>query len=131
MMLVISLIFNMQMGFMLLEVSVSRKKHSRNVLLKNLLDTFVCSLGFWLVGYNLSIGADGGVIGKGIDSSNNENYYIKWLIAFCFCNTSSTIVSGCIAERMFNDTYICFSLLMVTLIYPVTCSWSWGGGWLQ
>ena len=63
MMLVISLIFNMQMGFMMLEVSVSRKKHSRNVLLKNLVDTFVCSLGFWLVGYHFSIGAEGGVIG--------------------------------------------------------------------
>jgi ammonia channel protein AmtB len=51
------------MGFLLLEVSVSRKKHSRNVLLKNLIDTFVSSLGFWIVGYHFSIGAEGGVIG--------------------------------------------------------------------
>ena len=61
----------------------------------------------------------------------DKNYYIRWLIAFAFCNTSSTIVSGCVAERMHNDTYLVYSLLMVCFIYPVCSSWVWGGGWLS
>ena len=32
---------------------------------------------------------------------------------------------------MHNDTYLAFSLLMVTLIYPVSCAWVWGDGWLS
>jgi Amt family ammonium transporter len=54
---VIVMIFNMQMGFILLEVGASRKKHSRNVLLKNLEDTLICIFGFWIIGYSLSINA--------------------------------------------------------------------------
>jgi Amt family ammonium transporter len=63
---VVIMIFNMQMGFILLEVGVSRKKHSRNVLLKNMIDTLVCILGFWLIGYSLSINAQGGFMGSAL-----------------------------------------------------------------
>jgi Amt family ammonium transporter len=132
MFVVLVMIFNMQMGFTLLEVGMSRKKHSRSVLLKNLVDVFICSFGFWLIGYSISIEAQGGFLGNtfSFNLEKDKNYYIRWLISFSFCNTSSTIVSGCIAERMHNDTYLAYSLLMVCLIYPVCCSWIWGGGWL-
>jgi Amt family ammonium transporter len=127
------MIFNMQMGFILLEVGVSRKKHSRNVLLKNIIDTLVCIFGFWFIGYGLSINAQGGIMGNifEFNQENENDYYIRWLIAFSFCNTSSTIVSGCVAERMHNDTYLVYSLLIVCFVYPVCSSWVWGGGWLS
>ena len=130
---VIVMIFNMQMGFILLEVGVSRKKHSRNVLLKNLEDTLICIFGFWIIGYSLSINAQGGFMGNALAfyQENEKNYYIQWLIAFSFCNTSSTIISGCVAERMHNDTYLVYSLLMCSFIYPVVASWVWGNGWLK
>ena len=97
------------------------------------MDTLVCIISFWLIGYQLSINAHGGIMGSAIVSNieGTENYYISWLIAFSFCNTSSTIVSGCIAERMHNSTYLMYSFLMVTLIYPLPCAWVWGGGWLS
>ncbi len=69
---VLIMIFNMQMGFILLEVGVSRKKHSRNVLLKNIIDTLVCIFGFWFIGYGLSINAQGGIMGN-IFEFNQEN----------------------------------------------------------
>jgi Amt family ammonium transporter len=68
---VLIMIFNMQMGFILLEVGVSRKKHSRNVLLKNVVDTLICIPGFWLIGYSLSINAQGGFMGNAL-SFNQE-----------------------------------------------------------
>ena len=63
MMIVAVMIFNMQTGFMLLELGISRKKFSRNVMIKHMTDTFVCSLAFYLVGYSFSINAQGGFFG--------------------------------------------------------------------
>lgn len=60
------MIYNMQMGFTLIEVGVSRHKHSRNVLTKNIIDTLVCIFGFWLLGYPLSVRAQGGILGAGL-----------------------------------------------------------------
>ena len=57
MFVVLVMIFNMQMGFTLIEVGNSRHKHSHGVLVKNILDTLICTLGFWFVGYDLSTNA--------------------------------------------------------------------------
>lgn len=29
------------------------------------------------------------------------------------------------------DTYFCFQLLMIGLVFPVGAGWTWNGGWLQ
>jgi len=39
-------------------------------------------------------------------------------------------VSGSLAERTYIDTYIVFAFLMSGILYPITASWVWGGGWL-
>jgi ammonia channel protein AmtB len=54
----------MQLGFVLLEVGSAREKHSRTVLLKNILDTIISALCFWIFGYYLSVGLQGGVVGS-------------------------------------------------------------------
>ena len=132
MMIVAVMIFNRQLGFILLEVGLSRTKFSRNVLQKNLGVTFVCILGFWAIGYSLSINAEGGFIGAAYRLRLGvKDYYREILVATSFCTTSSLIVSGCVAERMFTETYLAFTFLMVTLIYPICSSWVWGGGWLS
>lgn len=56
---------------------------------------------------------------------------MDFLIAYAFCATSTTIVSGAMAERIYVDAYIAYSLLMTGFIYPVSAGWVWGGGWLQ
>jgi len=119
----------MQFGFTLLEVGASRLKHSRTVLFKNLVDTFVTIIAFGLIGYEISQGLQGGFIGT--FSTSTENYYAKWSKALSFCNTSTTIVSGAMADRTFNDTYIFSTFLMATLVYPLASGWAWGDGWLQ
>ena len=52
-------------------------------------------------------------------------------MSLCFCTTTCTIISGALAERTFLDTYIYFTFVMSSLIYPVLACWVWGGGWLQ
>jgi Amt family ammonium transporter len=39
-------------------------------------------------------------------------------------------MSGSIAERTNVDTYLFFSFLMTSLVFPVACAWTWGNGWL-
>lgn len=47
-----------------------------------------------------------------------------------FAATAATIVSGALSERAKFIGYICYSILISTLIYPVVGHWIWGGGWL-
>jgi len=47
-----------------------------------------------------------------------------------FATTSATIVSGGIAGRTRFWTYVGFSAVMTSIIYPVIVHWTWGAGWL-
>lgn len=51
----IVIVFSMQLGFIFLEVGAARRKHSRNVLLKNLIDTIATAMVFWLIGFQFSL----------------------------------------------------------------------------
>ena len=51
MMIVALEVIGMQLGFIMLEVGTIRSKNSRNIIYKNLVDTFVATLTFWTIGY--------------------------------------------------------------------------------
>ena len=58
----------------------------------------------------------------------------NWMYAFLifqtvFAATAATIVSGAIAERTKFSAYLIFSLVITTVIYPVSGSWAWGSSW--
>ena len=85
------------------------------------------------MGFAFANGGVGGLIGGGkfFCRGLTPDDALKWLFQFSFCSTSATIVSGSLAERTYIDTYIVFSFLMGSIVYPVASSWVWGGGWLQ
>ena len=51
------LIFLMQAGFTLVEVGLTRAKNAGNVVMKNMIDFALGSIGFFLIGYGLMFGA--------------------------------------------------------------------------
>ena len=129
----------MQLGFALVENGSVRAKNSKNILIKNLFDACAGALAFWLIGYGFAMGHEekGGFIGDNKDmfagsgaKEQADNYYLAWIFQFSFAATSSTIVSGSLAERTQLPAYMCFSVLMTGFIYPVVVGWCWGGGWL-
>ena len=132
-MIVLVLIFNMQLGFILLEAGAVRRKNIMNILFKNLVDMFISTLAFWFIGFKWSVSAHGGVIGAGSNFTLGfeKDDFVTWLTGLFFCNTASTIVSGSLAERVLLDTYVFFTMTMCTVIYPVMASWVWGEGWLS
>ncbi|HKL36368.1 MAG TPA: hypothetical protein VJ899_08760, partial [Salegentibacter sp.] len=48
-----------------------------------------------------------------------------------FAATAATIVSGAVAERIKLGSFMIFSVIYITIIYPIVGSWKWGGGFLD
>lgn len=127
------LVFFMQAGFTLVEVGFTRAKNTGNIVMKNLMDFVIGSLGFWTIGYTLMYGDSiGSFIGTPHLFYNTREDMHNLFFQTVFCATAATIVSGAIAERTKFSAYLIFSLLITTLIYPVSGHWVWqGDGWLS
>jgi Amt family ammonium transporter len=135
MLLAAMLVFFMQPGFALVEAGFTRTKNTANILMKNLLDFSLGSLLFWAIGFSIMFGA-GGFIGTPqlFDLSFMESDLpVEGFLVFqtVFCATAATIVSGAMAERTKFSMYLAYTILISTLIYPISGHWTWGGGWLM
>ncbi|MEL6975762.1 MAG: ammonium transporter [Bacteroidota bacterium] len=126
------LVFFMQAGFTLLEVGFTRSKNSGNIIMKNIMDLSVGSIMFWAVGYAIMYGSDLVMGGFFRSSPGDQGYFFfsadDWYNLFfqtVFCATAATIVSGAIAGRTKFSTYLIFSAVLTTLIYPISGSWYW------
>ncbi len=147
MMVAIFLVFIMHLGFASLEAGLTRAKNTVNILFKN---TSVISIGlltYTVIGFNLMYPGDAWFIGSvlgfggfgigtdaaGITSAYNAGYtyWTDFLFQGMFAATAATIVSGAVAERIKLNSFLIFSLIYISLIYPIAGSWGWGGGWLS
>ena len=147
------LVFFMNLGFAAVESGMCRAKNCVNILSKNFIVFAVSSIAFWMVGWGLMFGNGNPYIGEkglwfvsGLDNSpkmlteyQGDYAAINWtgvplsakfFFQLVFTGTAATIVSGAVAERIKYHTFIVFSFLMGTVIYPVVGHWVWGGGWL-
>jgi len=133
------LVFLMQAGFALLESGMARSKNSINVIMKNYADMAAGALAFWALGFGLLFGANqSGWIGQSLflPQLSESGDAVFFLYQTMFAATAATIISGAVAERIRFVPYFVLSLVVTTLIYPVSGSWAWGGlaggaGWLS
>ncbi|HCV81364.1 ammonium transporter [Zunongwangia profunda] len=126
------LVFFMQAGFTLVEAGFTRAKNTSNIIMKNLMDLAVGSIAFWAIGYTIMYGDSiGSFIGTPSLFYDVRGDMHNLFFQTVFCATAATIVSGAVAERTKFSTYLIFSLLMTTVIYPISGHWVWqGDGWL-
>lgn len=131
------LVFFMQAGFAMVETGFTRAKNAGNIIMKNLMDFALGTIVFWIIGFGLMFGKDvGGIIGipdffiRG-DYSSTFPTFAYVIFQTVFCATAATIVSGAMAERTKFSSYCIYSVVISTLIYPISGHWIWGGGWLQ
>lgn len=130
----------MQAGFCCLESGYVRSKNSVNVAAKNFADFCISAGIFWLVGFGLMFGASAnGIIGATdfvFSVSDDPGYIAFFVFQLMFCGTSTTIVSGAVAERTRYVGYLMIAIVISLVIYPVFGHWAWGGviggapGWL-
>ena len=132
------LVFFMHAGFSLVESGFCRKKNAVMVLLKNVVVVALGSIVYYFVGYGLMFGQDaGGFIGTSMFAPSVDAGDVGTLPIFVFlffqlvfAATSSTIVSGAVAERARLGTFMVFTSLAAGVVYPIAGHWVWGGGWL-
>ncbi len=146
MMVSIFLVFIMHLGFASLEAGLTRAKNTVNILFKNTLIVAIGLLSFSFMGFNLMYPGESWLIGKflgftgfgigtdalGLTSAYNSGYtyWTDFLFQGMFAATAATIVSGAVAERIKLNSFLLFSIIYITFVYPVVGSWGWGGGWL-
>lgn len=54
-----------------------------------------------------------------------------FLFQVAFAATAATIVSGAVAGRLKFGGYLVYTAILTGLVYPISGSWKWGGGWLN
>ncbi|MAQ75278.1 MAG: ammonium transporter [Aquimarina sp.] len=123
------LVFFMQAGFTLVETGFTRSKNAGNIVMKNFMDLSIGSLMFWVIGYSIMYGGDtilGGFMRNPLDLAffSNDDWH-NLFFQTVFCATAATIVSGAVAERTKFSTYLIFSAVLTTIIYPISGSWLW------
>ena len=121
-----TLVFFMQVGFSLLEVGSVSIRNTKNTLFKNLLDVCCGAATFFLFGYGLAYGEGNGFAGASSFAASGDAFAVRatnsisengdaartnarFVYAFAFAATSSTIVSGALAERFLFKAYALYS----------------------
>ena len=135
------MVFFMQAGFAMVEAGFTRAKNAVNILMKNLMDFSIGTVGFFLLGFGLMFGASNGWFGTNLFCMSGVEDGTQWEWTFLifqtvFAATAATIVSGAMAERTKFVGYLAYSFFITLLIYPIFGSWAWGGllqggGWLE
>ncbi len=141
-----ALVFIMHLGFATLESGFVQKKNVVNILFKNCMIVAIGLLSYYAVGFNLMYpGGDGGgffgFAGFGLTmpegaaglieyADGGYTYWTDFIFQAMFAATCCTIVSGAVAERVKLGPFLIFCVLFVTISYPITGMWQWGGGWL-
>ncbi len=139
-----ALVFFMQAGFAMVEAGFTRAKNAINIMMKNIMDFSVGTLVFWAVGFGLMFGTTStGLFGtsdfflSGWQGPDGDQWVLAfWMFQVVFAGTAATIVSGAMAERTKFIGYLCYSVFICGIIYPIFGSWAWGSllngnGWLE
>jgi len=141
------LVMWMAAGFAMLEAGLVRKRSVGTQLLKNIAIYSVAGILFYLIGYNLMYdGVDGGFFGSFSIWSADDSAALAeqsaelaggyaassdWFFQMVFVATAASIVSGTLAERVRVWPFLLFTAVLTGILYPITGSWQWGGGWLS
>ena len=148
MMVCTALVFFMHLGFSFLEIGLTRKKNTVNILFKNFFVITIGLLMYALGGFNLMYpGFEEGSLGilkfagfgitppeGGMEFGYAEGGYTWWtdfLFQGMFAATAATIVSGAVAGRIKLTSFMLFTVFYVGLVYPIVGAWKWGGGFLE
>lgn len=127
--------FTMQTGLALIEAGVIQQKNQVNVMMKNIVDMCAGGLSFWIFGFALMFGRgeySSPFFGLGdffvnakVEDPLSAQICSLYFFQMAFATTSTSIVSGAVAERFRFTSYILFSFLS-TFTYAIGAGWVWG-----
>jgi Amt family ammonium transporter len=129
------LVFGMQVGFTMLEAGFCRSRETVNVLMECVVDTCLCGLLFFAIGFSFMFGHGNGWIGyqwfflqdvPATYEATGVAFLAFWLFQFAFADTCSTITSGAMIGRTSFVGDLIYSFFVSGFIYPIIGHWCWG-----
>jgi Amt family ammonium transporter len=129
------LVFGMQVGFTLLEAGFCRSRETVNVLMECIVDTCLCGILFFAIGFAFMFSHGNGFIGyhwfflNGVPATYEGSgvaFLAFWLFQFAFADTCSTITSGAMIGRTSFAGDLLYSVAVSGFIYPIIGHWVWG-----
>jgi Amt family ammonium transporter len=134
------LVFGMQVGFTMLEAGFCRSRETVNVLVECVVDTCLCGILFYAIGFAFMFSHGNGFIGyhwfflqnaPTTYESSGVAFLAVWIFQFAFADTCSTITSGAMIGRTGFVGDLLYSVFVTGFIYPIIGHWAWGpDGWL-
>jgi Amt family ammonium transporter len=152
------LVMFMQAGFALVETGLTRAKNVAHTMGMNFLVYAIGIIGFFFIGFGLQMGGVGAVFGGDAILAKEFTVHIlgkdfglfgmtgfmlhplslytagiaaTFLFQMVFMDTTATIPTGACAERWKFTSFVIFSFVISTIIYPIYANWVWGAGWLS
>ncbi|HKL70882.1 ammonium transporter [Salibaculum sp.] len=140
------LVFWMAAGFAMLEAGLVRSKNVTMQLTKNIALYSTAAIMYWLVGFNLMYpGEFNGYFAPnfvptvlepvGLGAADASLGYASvasdFFFQLMFVAATASIVSGALAERIKLWPFLVFVVILTGIMYPISGSWQWGGGFLS
>src|ERR1035437_9904197 len=129
------LVFGMQVGFTMLEAGFCRSRETVNVLMECIVDTCLCGILFYAIGFSFMFSHGNGFIGyhwfflQGVPATYETSgvaFLALWIFQFAFADTCSTITSGAMIGRTCFVGDLIYSVGVSGFIYPIIGHWAWG-----
>jgi Amt family ammonium transporter len=129
------LVFGMQVGFTMLEAGFCRSRETVNVLMECVVDTCLCGILFYAIGFAFMFSHGNGFIGynwfflQGAPATYETTgvaFLAVWIFQFAFADTCSTITSGAMIGRTGFLGDLIYSVAVSGFIYPIIGHWTWG-----
>ena len=129
------LVFGMQVGFTMLEAGFCRSRETVNVLMECIVDTCLCGILFYAIGFAFMFSHGNGFIGyhwfflqnvPATYETSGVAFLALWIFQFAFADTCSTITSGAMIGRTGFVGDLLYSVGVSGFIYPIIGHWAWG-----
>ena len=134
------LVFGMQVGFTMLEAGFCRSRETVNVLVECVVDTCLCGILFYAIGFAFMFSHGNGFIGyhwfflqkePATYETTGVALLTVWIFQFAFADICSMITSGSMIGRTGFVGDLMYSICVTGFIYPIIGHWAWGpDGWL-
>lgn len=151
------MVFFFQCGFAMVETGFCRGKNAAHTMTMNFMVFLVGAIGYFLTGFAIQFGGSGGAAGLGSGGGAlgsmlsipglggimgyngfmlsgtgvyDPGIYALFFFQMVFMDTTVTIPTGAVAERVKYSAIVILSFFISMFLYPFFGNWVWGGGWL-
>ncbi len=148
-------VFFFQCGFAMVETGFCRAKNAAHTMTMNFMVFLVGAVGYFIAGFAIQFGGSGGAAGLGpggsvldamlsipglggimgykgfgLSGTYDAGVYALFFFQMVFMDTTVTIPTGAMAERVKYSAVVITSFFISIILYPFFGNWVWGGGWL-